>query len=231
MPNKKNYIVSTLKPWNIKVYNDVIKNYEGNWHLITDKNNLTVERILNIAPEYIFFPHWSHIVPNEILDVTTCVNFHETDLPYGRGGSPIQNLIALGHTKTSITALKMSKTLDAGPIYLKKALSLEFGTAEEIFLKAAYIIAEMIKEIITLDLVPAEQIGEPTCFKRRTPEESVITSTHTLNSLYDHIRMLDAEGYPKAFLNFENFKYEISRASLKTDAIIADVRITEVKRD
>jgi methionyl-tRNA formyltransferase len=38
--------------------------------------------------------------------------------------------------------------------------------------------------------------------------------------------MLDAEGYPNAFLETEIFKLEFTRASLKADkSIIADVRI------
>ena len=38
--------------------------------------------------------------------------------------------------------------------------------------------------------------------------------------------MLDAEGYPKAYLDMGHFRLEFSRASLKTgENIIADVRI------
>jgi methionyl-tRNA formyltransferase len=54
-------------------------------------------------------------------------------LPYGRGGSPLQNLIDLGHKDTFVSALKMTEELDAGAIYLKKPLSLE-GLAEEIYM-------------------------------------------------------------------------------------------------
>ena len=55
-----------------------------------------------------------------------------TDLPYGRGGSPLQNLIMMGKRNTKLTAFKCVKKLDSGPIYLKKKLSLD-GNLEEIF--------------------------------------------------------------------------------------------------
>lgn len=42
-----------------------------------------------------------------------------TNLPYGRGGSPVQNLILNGHKKTIISALNVTKDLDAGDVYLK----------------------------------------------------------------------------------------------------------------
>ena len=40
--------------------------------------------------------------------------------------------------------------------------------------------------------------------------------------------MLDAGSYPKAFFERGNFRYEISRPSMKTDEIVADVRIARI---
>ncbi|MDH4156286.1 MAG: formyltransferase family protein [candidate division Zixibacteria bacterium] len=225
------YVVATIKPWNIEVYNKIIKNYPGEWHLISEPQALTVDKIKSIAPKYIFFPHWNHIVPAEILDIATCVCFHETDLPYGRGGSPLQNLIARGHRETVVTALRMSDELDAGPVYLKRPLSLE-GLAEEIFIRAAHTVAEMIKTIITENPEPKQQTGKSTLFTRRKPGQSKIpTEINRLADLFDHIRMLDAHSYPRAFLESGGFRYEISRPALKTGEILADVRITEIEGD
>jgi len=219
------YVVATIKPWNIQIYNEVIKTYPGKWHLITEPQELTVERIKAIAPKYIFFPHWSHIVQDDILNLSECVCFHETDLPYGRGGSPLQNLIALGYRETVVTALKMTNQFDAGPVYIKHPLALE-GLAEEIFIRISRIVADMIKVIITKNPIPKEQVGEPTIFKRRIHTQSEIPiETTELLKLFDHIRMLDANGYPKAYFDLGVFRYEISRPALRTDGILADIRI------
>jgi methionyl-tRNA formyltransferase len=75
-----------------------------------------------------------------------------------------------------------------------------------------------------------DQVGTPTIFKRRKPSDSKISLDRTsLRALYDHIRMLDAESYPKAFLEYGSFRYEISKPALRTDNIIATVRITRLK--
>lgn len=223
------YVVATIKPWHIQVYHEVIKNYPGEWHLISAPQELTVGKIKTIQPKYIFFPHWSFIVPDEVLNLTNCVCFHETDLPYGRGGSPLQNLIADGQRETVITAFRMISQLDAGPIYMKRPLSLE-GLAEEIFIRAANTVAEMIHVIITENPEPKDQVGEPTLFTRRTPTQSEIPSEiNDLKKLFDHIRMLDASSYPKAYFNMGAFRGEISRPALKTDGIYADIRITKRK--
>lgn len=73
--------------------------------------------------------------------------------------------------------------------------------------------------------LPQKQEGEVVEFKRRKPEQSEIHADFSLGKIYDYIRMLDAEGYPKAFIKFGNYRLEFSRSSLKNDRIIADVEI------
>jgi methionyl-tRNA formyltransferase len=134
------------------------------------------------------------------------------DLPFGRGGSPLQNLIVKGFKKTRISAFKVEEELDAGPIYLKKDLSLE-GSAEEIFKRASKIIFdEMIPYIIKNNPKPTPQKGETTIFKRRNPEDGNIGNLNNLDKIFDYIRMLDAEGYPPAFVKINRVKIEFSNA-------------------
>jgi methionyl-tRNA formyltransferase len=201
--------------------------YKSDFYCINLKDELTIDTLNKNHPKFIFFPHWSYIIPSEIYENFNCIVFHMTDLPFGRGGSPLQNLISRGIHETKISAIKVIKELDAGPVYLKKDLSL-YGTAEEIYLRAGDIIIEMIEEIIKNNPIPQEQIGKLTTFMRRKPEMSKIENLKSIEQLFDFIRMLDAEGYPKAFLENENFRFEFSRASLKSDnSIIADVRISK----
>jgi methionyl-tRNA formyltransferase len=150
-----------------------------------------------------------------------------TDLPYGRGGSPLQNLIARGHKNTKVSALRVREGMDTGPVYLKKDLSLE-GSAQEIFTRCSDIIFDMIVEIIRKKPEPKEQEGEIVVFARRKPEHSSIENISGITELYDHIRMLDAEGYPPAFLRTGNFRVEFYNASLSDDkTLTASVRVIQ----
>jgi len=189
---------------------------------------LTLERVRAFNPQYVFFLHWSWKVPEELLDNYECVCFHMADVPYGRGGSPLQNLIVRGHHKTKLTALRMTHDFDAGPVYLKEDLSLE-GNAEEIYIRATYVAAQMIERIISEqpELVP--QTGAVVTFKRRKPDESDMPEVDSLQDLYDFIRMLDAEGYTKAFISQKGFRYEFNRAALYDGRILANVTITPVE--
>jgi methionyl-tRNA formyltransferase len=176
-------------------------------------------------PDWIFFPHWSWKIPSAIFNAYRCVIFHMTDLPFGRGGSPLQNLIVRGFSETVLTALQCAEDLDAGPIYLKRPLSL-FGTADEILLRAARLMTEMIATIVAENPVPRPQQGEPTHFVRRGPADGSIGELSDLERIFDCIRMLDGEGYPPAFLETEHLRIEFSRASLKSDGLFADACIT-----
>lgn len=192
--------------------------------LINTNDELTFEFLDKEKPDYIFFLHWSNIIPKNIWSNFRCIVFHMTDLPFGRGGSPLQNLIIRKHTDTMISALKVEGGIDTGDVFLKKSLSLS-GTAEEIFIRAGWVMLQMIKEIIEGEIVPTRQEGQPTIFKRRTPEDGNLQSISDVSTLYDYIRMLDAEGYPKAFIETDSFRFEFSRASMKADGVIADVKI------
>lgn len=192
---------------------------------LTKPEELTIETLERLRPQYVFFPHWSHRIPEYVFNKYECVIFHMTDLPYGRGGSPLQNLIARGIYETKISALRCVEEMDAGPIYLKKPFSL-YGSAEEIFLRASAVIEDMIVEMIEKLPEPIPQEGVPTVFKRRRPEEGNLAAAQSLEQVFDLIRMLDAEGYPNAFLNVGPFKIEFTRASKKTGQVLSDVRIS-----
>ncbi len=188
---------------------------------------LSTELVDNFKPDYIFFPHWSWIIPSSIYNNYNCVVFHMTDLPYGRGGSPLQNLIVRGHKSTVVSAIKVEKELDAGDVYLKCNLSLD-GSAEEIFIRASNLVFEtMIPRIVKEKFTPIKQFGEVVIFDRRTPSQSKLDeNVNTIEKIHDNIRMLDAEGYPKAFVEFNGFKLELSNSTLKNDEIVAKVVIT-----
>ena len=221
-------IVASSRTWNRKILHTLEEKTQRKFIGVFEKEKLTLEFCQEIKPQYIFFPHWSYLIPKEIFTSFECVIFHMTDLPFGRGGSPLQNLIALGIGETKISALRCTQELDAGDIYLKKPLSL-YGSAEEIFIRASDIIETMIIEIIDKNYQPIPQTGEVTLFKRRTPSESNLEGITSLNEIFDMIRMLDAEGYPHAFIEVGSLRFEFTRASLKTDSIIADVKITLIQ--
>lgn len=220
-----NIVIATIKDWNIDNAKKMKKYYDGihRIEIIIHKDELRYEVLEQINPDYIFFPHWSWIIPQKIYTNFNCIVFHMTDLPFGRGGSPLQNLIVRGIENTKISAIKVDGGIDTGDIYLKEDLNLN-GTAEEIYIRASNIIfGRMIPHIIYQQPSARPQEGKIVTFTRRNAEDGELQPEMDLKQIYDYIRMLDAEGYPKAFIKFGKYRLDFSRASFKNGKIIADV--------
>ena len=217
---KKAIVIATVKEWNINNYFELKKELENEYslYLLTNKDELSFENIEKINPKYIFFPHWSWIIPQKIYENYESILFHMTDLPYGRGGSPLQNLITNKIYNTKITAIKVSKELDEGDIYLKEDFDISKGSAKEIYENASNLIfKKLIPNIIKKNIVPKKQEGDIVLFKRRTPEQSNIKTLKDISiaNLYDFIRMLDAPSYPKAYIELDNLKIELFEVIIK----------------
>ena len=225
------YLVVTIKSWNIKNFHKYTKEFPGQWYLISNKEDFILEKVDKINLKKIFFPHWSWIIPGNIHEKYECILFHMTDLPFGRGGSPLQNLIARGIYKTKISAIRVVKELDAGDIYLKKSLNIKYGTAEKIFKRASKLIYSMIKEIITKNPKLRTQKGKVIKFNRRMPEDGDLAPLNNIREVYDYIRMLDGEGYPRAFIKNKNIKYEFFKPELKNGEIQAKVIIKKENKN
>lgn len=218
------YAVASPHTRNGALHSRLMARLETSFLPLSDPRELTTDHLRGNAVTTIFFPHWSWLIPRAIHEHFECVIFHMTDVPFGRGGSPLQNLIARGHTATKISAIRCVDEVDAGPVYLKRDLAL-YGTAEEILRRADGVIENMIVDIIEQRPLPEAQTGQVTQFPRRKPEEGNIEHCADLNAAYDLIRMLDGDGYPPAFIESGPFRLEFSRSAVRSDGLLADVRI------
>ncbi len=220
----KNYVILSHREWNRDLASDLTESLSLPFVLINSREDLTVEYLRELNPRYVFVAHWSYRIPKEIFEEFECIIFHMTDVPYGRGGSPLQNLVLRGHRETVISGLRCVEEMDAGSVYLKSPLSLE-GSAEEIYHRANTVIREMIRIIVTDEPLPHPQQGEVTMFVRRRREESALPRELSLGQVYDFIRMLDAEGYPRAFVRHGALRIEFSDAELSQGMVSAVVKI------
>ena len=193
---------------------------------ISKKEELNLKFLDSIMPKYIFFVHWNWFVSEEVFNKYECILFHTSPLPYGRGGSPIQNLILNGFTKSPVCALRMNQELDGGPIYLKKNVSLK-GSLSQIFVRINKVINIFIIKITKEEIIPKEQKGKIFNFTRLSKKDNKLPEDLNLKELFDRIRMIDDKDYPNAFLHYGNLKFEFSNATLKNNEIIVTCKISK----
>jgi len=181
----------------------------------------------------IFFVQWSSRLPTDILRDYECVGFHMTDLPYGRGGNPLQNLILHGKNETCITAFRVTEELDAGPVYLKSESFSILGQAEMVYRDVAQRCFIMAVKILVERSEPKPQDGEVVTFSRvasRNPFDYA-----SLEEAKRVIDMWDASGYEPASITIGRFKIEFSDSCLalgteqEEDELYTKVRITRCK--
>ena len=79
---------------------------------------------------------------------------------------------------------------------------------------------ELIERFVDAPNEPTPQSGEVTLFARRKPAESELGTFADADALYDFIRMLDAEDYPRAFVRRGQLRLEFSNASLDGNGML-----------
>lgn len=134
---------------------------------------------------------------------------HASDLPKGKGFSPIQWQIFEGKDKITLSLLKAVEKVDSGPIYFKHEI---FFEGHELYDEIREIVGN---EIINMclkfvdnypTLKPVEQVGQETFYRKRTKKDDEIDPMKSISELFNHFRIADNHNHPLYFY-FKNHKY------------------------
>ena len=227
----KNNFVSNL------LFDKLSKRVNEEWLFVSNKKYLQDHTIGVLVPsifqnkeiQKIFFFHWSYIVPKNIYNKYECINIHTSNLPDGKGGSPLQNQIIDNIMHSKVNALRMSDDgLDAGPVYCSKNVTLQ-GNLNDIWLMLSKITYDLIDTIITNNTTPTPQMKNSNCkiYKRRR-DNKIPFESNDIIKIYDFIRMLDSKEYPNPFIEIGNYKLEFNRANFNGEKIHSDVIIRKI---
>ena len=107
------------------------------------------------------------------------------------------------------------------------------GKAEDIYKNIEKKAVKMIKKISKKKKIFfKKQEGTSSFYKRRKPFQSNMSNVinKKLNKIYDFIRMLDAETYPRAYFTLGNKKVELSDVILKNQFITGKFIIKRNKK-
>ncbi len=181
--------------------------------------------------------HWAHTTRNlPVADFCFCLSFsqlltgelrrpfrhvlvvHESDLPQGKGWSPLTWQILVGKNRIPVTIFEAEDNVDSGPIYAQQWI--EFEGHELIDeLRAAQAIATVKLCRWFVDSYPEsawqarEQQGNESFYARRRPEDSQLDPNETVVQQFNRLRVVDNERYPAFFeLNGKRFLLRISKS-------------------
>ncbi len=164
---------------------------------------------------------WSWYIPAEITDNNVFIGMHPSDLPRFAGGSPIQNQILAGVTKTNATLFRLNAKFDAGKILDKEPISLEGHLTEvldSITTATVTMVLRFLDRYPNFTEIDQAEHGEGFTVRRRKPEQSQLTrellGSMTCQQLWDFIRCRESP-YPNAFIEDETGRLVIKRVEFE----------------
>lgn len=160
-----------------------------------------------------FFLSITSICPPEILNLNkNNIVIHASDLPKGKGWSPMPWQIIEGKNEITLTLFEAAEKVDSGDIYIKDSVMYEgHELLDELQAKlSAKIIDMAVKYVKGYDrMIGTKQAGKETYYKKRTPKHSELDIYKTIHEQFNLLRTVDNDRYP-AFFYKDGIKYVLS---------------------
>jgi methionyl-tRNA formyltransferase len=160
--------------------------------------------------ELAFFLSCTTVVPPEYLDKHEHnLVVHESDVPRGRGWSPVHWQILEGNDTIPIVLMEAAEQVDTGDVYIRDEIQLE-GTEllpdlrEQVGNKTVDLVLQFVDDYPDVEGEP--QQGEPSTYPRRTPDDSELDPDRTIAEQFNKLRIVDNDQYP-AFFRMHGEKY------------------------
>lgn len=175
----------------------------------------TVEQLRALKPDVCAVVAYGRILPQKVLDVPAygCINIHASLLPKYRGSAPYQWAVLDGLTETGVTAMYLTREMDAGDIIdVSKTPIGENETAGQLLDRLAVLGADLLSKTLTRfenGKVPAAAQNEaevsyaPMLDKTMCP----IDWSKTAQQVHDHVRGLHP--WPVATMELEGKLFKV----------------------
>lgn len=127
---------------------------------------------------------------------------HESDLPKGKGWSPLTWQILEGKNEIPITLFEAAEGVDSGVIYFQDTIHLEGNELNyEIKNKQGEVTNDLIIKFINSypNVTGKEQKGEESFYPKRTPKDSELDIHKSIEEQFNLLRVCDNERYPAWF--------------------------------
>jgi methionyl-tRNA formyltransferase len=136
---------------------------------------------------------------------------HESDLPAGKGWSPVTWQVLEGKNRIPVTLFEATDSVDSGVIYKQIFMTLE---GHELLPEIKRMQGEITQRLILdfIDKYPdhtyREQQGTTSFYRKRMPEDSALDIHKSIAEQFNLLRVCDNERYP-AFFQLQGKKYII----------------------
>ena len=168
-----------------------------------------------------FFFSWLKIIPPELLDRSYLnLVIHASDLPKGRGFSPMPWQIIQGNNEIVVCLFEAVSELDAGPVVFRDKINFKgHELIDELRKKLGEIhinlVTRYLDEVQPTAGVPQEK-NVSQHYKRRTNDDSELDLSKTIEEQFNLLRTVDNKNYP-AFFDYQEHRYKLVITKMKKE--------------
>ena len=158
-----------------------------------------------------FLVGYSQIIPRDFIKQNRFYVIHESDLPAGRGWSPVSWQVLDRKNEIVVSLMHVDEKVDSGNIVLQEKMVLQgHELLDEIRLVQITVtmrlISQFLKKLNSGNLKERPQVGVPSYYPKRTRASSEIDPSKSIADSFDLLRIVDNERYP-AFFTFRGHRY------------------------
>ncbi len=138
---------------------------------------------------------------------------HESELPKGRGWSPMTWQVLEGKDRIHLTLFEAIEKVDAGKIYLRGQVPLQGHELlneirEKTIQEMLRLCREFVKQYPDIIARGQAQEGTPTFYPRRKAADSRLDPAKSIQEQFNQLRVVDNESYP-AFFEHQGHTYTL----------------------
>jgi methionyl-tRNA formyltransferase len=164
--------------------------------------------------DLVFFLSFWSLANCEVLDrATHSLVVHASDLPRGKGWSPLTWQILAGENRIPVRLFEAEPAVDAGDIH--GSMDILFEGHELLYelrlrlLDATFeLCSDFVKHYPACIPLRKKQSGDESFYTRRTSEDSRLDPDSTLAAQFNLLRTVDNDSYP-AFFDYAGHTYEL----------------------
>jgi ribosomal protein S18 acetylase RimI-like enzyme len=210
---RKNFtivILCDLDSWLLPYLYDLVEE----WRAMGHRCEMSHEASGAVPADFCFCLSFSQIVPSSIRrQFKNTLVVHESELPQGRGWSPMSWQILAGSSRIPVTLIEAEDAVDTGRIYLQEWIELEGSELSADWrAKQARCTTSLCKRWV--ENYPAsvetarEQQGDASYFEKRERAHSELDPNLSIVNQFELLRVVDNKRYP-AFFNIRGQLYRL----------------------
>ncbi len=208
-----------MKPYNITIVcnkNSWMSAYADKLANKLEQNGHNVHICLDIGQikqgDFAFYLSCEQIASADILVLNKHnLVVHPSELPKGRGWSPLAWQILEGQDEIYVTLFEANVKVDSGDIYLQEKMRFQgHELADELHVKQGEITIRMCLNFLNkypkIISKRRKQIGESSYYDRRSPKDNMLDVDQSIAKQFNIFRIVDNDKYP-AYFRYRGHKY------------------------